>query len=96
MAKRYSGDAEIRVSYDAKKKVYHGAVRDPKHRWEGTMKAPPHQGGPQCSEAYDKAAKAFLLRAQRWARGRLLVETKDGVVRVRRIFESPCPIGMSS
>lgn len=101
MSIRYSGDAEIRLGYDPKRRVYRGTVVDPYLRFRGVVpaKSAARDGGggdPRSPEAYDAAARRLATAAQRWAKSErrsFLVESdKRGRVTIRRVFQSPCPL----
>ena len=94
MAIRYSGDTEVRVRWSPRDRCYIGSVRDPNHRWRGRCRKPFYQRDATSSDAYDAAAKDLLHQAQRWADGKLMVERRWGRVRVRRVFQAPCPVKM--
>ena len=94
---RYSGDAEIRLSYDAREHAYRGTVVDPYLRLFPTMipVARRHARDPRSSEAYDDAAKRLAEVAQKWAKrhGRaFMFGQKKGRLHVYRVFQSPCPL----
>lgn len=96
MTVRYSGDTEIRLRHNHKRRCYEGAVVDPYLRFRGWVPvARKFARDPQCSEAYDDAAKRLAALAERWAkseRRRFMVEfTHDGI-RIRRGFQAPCPL----
>lgn len=94
MAVRFSGDAEVRITYKHARGVYEGTVRDPFFHWTGI--APPRSRfsrSPKTSEAYDDAAESLLLLADKASGNRLLFQKEGGRVKVRRLFQSPCPIG---
>lgn len=101
MAIRYSGDAEVRVTWNPRRRVYIGSVRDPYVRWRGAAPRPSSIRGirilHRSSESYDLMAALFLKQAEDWAkreRGhRLMLETRHGRIQVRRVFQAPCPIG---
>lgn len=98
MAIRYSGDTEVRVFYDPRKHIYVGDVRDPYLHWKGKVGRSLFISDPKSPEAYDKAALSLLKQAQRWAhhkfkRAQFQAETKLGRIRIRRVFQSPCPVG---
>lgn len=94
MAVRYSGDAEVRIAYRSATRTYVGMVRDPFFRWSGSAK--PRLGflrRPTSPEAYDDAAVTMLLAADKASGRKLLLQAEGGRVRVRRLFQAPCPIG---
>lgn len=97
MAVRYSGDVEVRLGWNPRTRVYQGSVRDPYVRFSGKVV---HRGGgsPRVPEAYDAAALELIKRAERWSRsargrGLQLSKTSAGRVRLRRVFQAPCPVG---
>lgn len=53
---------------------------------------------PTSSEAYDHAAVFLLRQAQEWARRTgerpFRLDVQDGRIRVRRVFQAPCPINV--
>jgi len=91
MARRYSGDAEIRVGWDPRRREYRGSIRDPYLRMRGVLKAR-SSSDPTSPAAYDEAAVQMLEDAHKKSGGRLKVERKRGRVFVRRVFQSPCPL----
>lgn len=99
MAVRYSGDAEVRVLWDPKRRMFLGRVRDPYVRWRGTAPRPTQARGRRqlhrASESYDLMATIFLRRAQTWAREthdhELQIEEERGRLKIRRVFQAPCP-----
>ena len=99
MAKRYSGDAEIRIRYDARSRVYRGTVVDPWLRFSGWVPLERRYArDPQTSEAYDDAARRLARVAGHWAkrdasRDFAFDEPRGSGIRLRRVFQSPCPIG---
>lgn len=96
MSIRYSGDVEIRIGWDEKARVYRGTVVDPYLRFRGGVRASPRfRGMTRSSAAYDDAATRLVTLAQRWARSRgqaFALDEEQGRIRVRRIFQSPCPM----
>ena len=96
MAIRYSGDAEVRLRWDPRRRGYVGSVRDPDFHWRGRV------GGrePRGSEDYDRAARELLSSADRACRSEqrrpLLIERTGRDVEVRRVFQAPCPVRTSS
>lgn len=96
MAIRYSGDAEVRVGFDPKRRMYRGSVADPYLRYRGEVPVSRRFArDPTCSEAYDDAAERLAKRADGWARERkraFMVEQTKGRVRVRRVYQAPCPL----
>lgn len=96
MAKRYSGDVEIRLSWDPRARAYRDTVRDPHKRWRGTVSARYAYRllgrDLDGSAAYDDAARR-LIQAAETDVGPLMVERSRGRIRIRRIFQAPCPVG---
>lgn len=105
MSIRYSGDAEIRLGYDPRERVYRGSVVDPYLRFPASGQftvaaARVLRDGaardPRSPEAYDAAARRLATAAQRWAKSErrsfLLESDKRGRVTIRRVFQSPCPL----
>lgn len=96
MSVRYSGDAEVRLAYDRKGRVYRGRVSDPALRFRGWV--PLDRGfarDPTCPEAYDDAARRLAELARDWARSeglRFMVDENRSGVRIRRGFQAPCPL----
>ena len=93
MAIRYSGDAEVRLQWDDERRLYRGVVSDPEFVWRGTTG--PTGLSPRSSEAYDRAARVLLARADAWVReneGAQIDFAKDasGMV-LLRVFQAPCP-----
>lgn len=98
MARRYSGDAEIRIRYDRDRRVYRGTVVDPWLRFRGWVPVERRFArDPQCSEAYDDAASRLARAAGHWARrdatrNFAFDAPRGGGVRIERVFKAPCPI----
>ena len=105
MSIRYSGDAEIRLGYDPKRRAYRGSVVDPYLRFpaSGQFTVPASHvlrdgsaRDPSSPEAYDAAARRLAAAAQRWAKSErlsfLIESDKRGRVLIRRVFQSPCPL----
>lgn len=100
MAVRYSGDVEVRVLWDPRKRIFVGSVRDPYVRCRCSAPRPTAVRGKRIlhrsSESYDLMALLFLRQAARWAKETrnhvLRLEQKRGHIVVRRIFQAPCPI----
>lgn len=96
MSIRYSGDAEVRLTFDKRKRHYRGQVVDPHLRFNGWVSL--HRRfarDPTCSEAYDDAARRLAELAEQWARSEnrhFLVELERNGVRIRRGFQAPCPL----
>lgn len=97
MAIRYSGDVEVRLGYDPRRRAYVGSVRDPggpngPFRWRGVYEG----SSPKNSADYDRAAKEMIIAADRDCRREsdrhLMVERDGGAIRIRRVFQAPCPI----
>lgn len=92
MAVRYSGDAEVHIKYRLGR--YEGSVRDPYFHWKGS--AAPRlrfRMAPKTPAAYDDAAVSLLLAADAASKNRLLLQKENGAVKIRRLFQAPCPIG---
>lgn len=89
MAIRYSGDTEIRFGWDKNKKIYRGTVRDPYKKWNGYCKII-WIGDPTDSSAYDRAA-IKLIKLAEYKVGKFELEREYGQIKIRRIFQSPCP-----
>ena len=95
MSVRYSGDAEVRLGYDPKKRVYRGTVVDSNGlRWDGEVGTHGARD-PRAPESYDRAARQLLVRASRDVarRGkRFASESKKGRHVIRRGYQAPCPL----
>mgnify|MGYP006282005859 CR=1 FL=1 len=97
MAIRYSGDVEVRVLYT--RGVYKGSVRAPGFNCHGTLtseEARVRTKAHSSPEAYDQAAKSFLMAAISLAKRmdkhlHLYPEFSGKKLVVRRTFQSPCP-----
>lgn len=96
MAIRYSGDVEIRLTFDPRRRVYIVRLRAPGFRAKGDVRlgllTREHATR---SESYDKAALKALREAQGVAkrRGFLLPTSGQGYrTQIRRTFQSPCPL----
>lgn len=92
MAIRYSGNTEVRLGWDKRRKVYRGSVRDPYRRWVGEVP----KGwvlNPFDPKAYDRAAKDLIWKAEKRA-GKFDIEREGGHISIRRVFQSPCPAKM--
>ena len=96
MSVRYSGDTEIRLRHNGARRCYEGVVVDPYLRFRGWVPVTrKFARDPQCSEAYDDAAKRLAVIAERWARSEkrgFMVELEDDGIRIRRGFQAPCPL----
>lgn len=103
MSVRYSGDTEIRLGFDPKRRVYRGTVVDPYLRFWGEVSLGRSKSEPTSSEAYDDAARRLVELAERWARRqtegsskrekrRFMTLRKRGRIAVMRVFHSPCPL----
>lgn len=94
MARRYSGDVEVRVHWDPRSRVYSGTVRDPHKRWRGEVGARYAYRlmgrDLDSSAAYDDAARRLIQAAER-DEGRFMAERSAGRIRIRRVFQAPCP-----
>ncbi len=95
MARRYSGDVEVRLQWDARRRVYRGTVTDSRGVYPQTIAgrylARLWGKSPMSSDAYDDAARAMIDEASR--RVRLPFVREGGAILVRRVFQAPCPIG---
>lgn len=93
MALRYSGEVEIRLTYDARSRSYRGFVQGPRIRSAVEEHLAP-RGDPRTSECYDAAARFVIERLERRF-GRTLgaAHGSDGRALVTREFEAPCPPG---
>ena len=96
MSTRYSGDTEIRLRHNVTRRCYEGSVVDPYLRFRGWVPVTrKFARDPQCSEAYDDAAKRLAKLAEKWARSerrRFMVEFTNDGIRIRRGFQAPCPL----
>ena len=105
MAIRYSGDVEVRLSYQVRTRRYTGRVRSVRGFSlvlgidEATVRQSTtvtRKSAPRSSEGYDAVARVFLDVARRWAGKRgvklPLAFGDDGVMEVRRTFQAPCPV----
>ena len=96
MSVRYSGDTEIRLRHNRRDGSYEGVVVDPHLRFRGWVPVTrKFARDPQCSEAYDDAAKRLAALAERWARSerrRFMIESTNNAIRIRRGYQSPCPL----
>ena len=92
MARRYSGDVEIRIGWDPRRREYRGNIRDPYLNMRSVIKTRSVERDPTSPAAYDDAAVQMLEDAHKKSGGRLKVERKRGRVFVRRVFQSPCPL----
>lgn len=91
MAVRYSGDVEVRVRYDARRRAYVGIVRGARVRFKGLVHVAP-RGEPRASARYDEASEALVRQAEGvLGAGMIGAEHRAGRVVVRRVFRSPCP-----
>lgn len=94
MAIRYSGDAEVRVRWDAPNRRYEGRVSDPYLVWRGYVLTSPGRAHTS-SGAFDRAAIDLLRAADRWAKAKgksgVALAQKDGKIILRRASQSPCP-----
>lgn len=93
MAVRYSGDTEVRLGWDPRRRTYRGSVRDPRRRWRGEVRN--YHQDPQSPEAYDEAARDMIRAAER-ASGPFATDSDKVLKRakIRRVFQAPCPVGM--
>ena len=96
MSVRYSGDTEIRLRFNDQLRRYEGVAVDPYLRFRGWVPmARAFRREPRSSEAYDDAAKRLASLAQRWARSErrsFMIESTNHAIRIRRGFQSPCPL----
>ena len=93
MSIRYSGDTEIRLGYDPRRRVYRGTVVDPYLRYRGETEA--RGRDPRSPDAYDDAARRLCRQAEAWAESRgksFMLEKKGRKLEIRRVFQSPCPL----
>ena len=88
MAVRYSGDTEIRVVWEPRAQRFAATVKDPTHRWSGHVRG----RAPQGPDGYDAAALLAFQAAER-AEGRFDAVREDQVLKLRRVFQAPCPCG---
>jgi hypothetical protein len=96
MAIRYSGDVEVRVSWDPTLPGYRGTVRGRSMRWRGAIAARRRPRDEDLSKAYDEAAVMLLRAAERAAKARgrhFELEDIGGRIQVSRMFQAPCPTG---
>lgn len=96
MSIRFSGDAEIRLGWDRRARLYRGCVVDPYLRFRGGVPLrPQYAHAPTSSDAYDDAATRLATLAQQWARSQrrsFALDEERGRIQIRRIFQSPCPV----
>lgn len=98
MTVRYSGDAEIRIGLEKDERglFYRGSVIDAERRFHGWVPIAASGRDPASSEAYDDAARRLAKVADTWwqRRGKRFALERDGRgrVRIRRGFQSPCPL----
>ena len=97
MAKRYSGDVEVRVMLvDGGSRTYVARVRAPGERGEARVTTADLLRDPASPEAYDRVARRVLEAADAAARdeGESLPLERDARGRplVRRTYQSPCPV----
>ncbi len=96
MAIRYSGDVEVRMglldrsraasTYAVRVRWPHGA-----ETFRTRVSTAPYKDS--STEAYDAVAYAVLMRLD--SAKRLPLERKGKNIQIRRVFQAPCPIGMS-
>ena len=101
MAKRYSGDVEVRVTLiDGGARTYVASVRAPGERGRARVTSRDPFVDPASPEAYDRVARRVLEAADEAARGsgEGLPLERDGRGRplVRRTYQSPCPVPRSA
>lgn len=96
MAKRYSGDVEVRIEHEGSRR-YVATVRAPDERGRAIVNDRGASGDPSSPEAYDRVARLVLAKADEAAGGTLPLE-RDGRGRplIRRTYQSPCPVPTSS
>jgi len=110
MAKRYSGDIELRIAckpyrgWNGKKALfYFASIRAPGHRGRGIL-SPRECGiwlpwGLKSPEAYDKAARAFITLAhEKHGIGRyasFVGPRGHEKLEILRVQQAPCPTGMT-
>lgn len=101
MTIRYSGDAEVRIRYDDRHRIYRGTVVDAHIRFRGWVPRAGKFREPRSPEAYDDAARRLAAIAQRCARAAqcgfrerrpFAFEEANRRVKFRRVFQSPCPL----
>jgi hypothetical protein len=96
MAVRYSGDAEVRLSWDRRKRLYKGVVSTPRAILRYMVDRSGH-GDPRSPEAYDRAAVRMLTDLQKreraWRKKTILSTDRLGRLKVERVFQAPCPCG---
>lgn len=92
MAIRYSGNTEVRFGWDRRRKVYRGSVRDPYRRWTGEVSKFTFFS-PNTPESYDRAA-IFLIQKAQNETGKFDIELEGNKIKIRRVFQSPCPTKM--
>ena len=90
---RYSGDVEVRMRYDPRKREYNVTVRGPrkKHTYRAAFRRFSLFSDPASSAAYDSVARAALKEALREL-GALPVERSGSRLVIRRVFQSACPV----
>jgi Arc/MetJ family transcription regulator len=91
MAIRYTGDVEVRIQWDPRRRLYVGSVRDPRARWRTILVPQRRIASPASSEAYDYAARVLVERAERELGRRLPADRDGSKIRIRRVFQAPCP-----
>ena len=98
MAKRYSGDVELRIEY-GDDGFYYAAIRSPGERGRAILSAREigltrkyFFGEPMNTpEAFDKAALAFLQLTEKRNRDLPIEYDESGHIVIRRSFQAPCP-----
>jgi hypothetical protein len=94
VAIRYSGDVELRITYEAG--FYYASIRSPGQRGRAVLSVKEagltHKRDKKSPESIDEAALSFL----EWAEmnvGELPIEVdeEDRMI-VRRRFQAPCPV----
>lgn len=91
MAIRYSGDVEIRIRWERRRRLYIAVVATPRTRWRVSFEGEPEAS----SKDYDRMAIALLRAAEKSFKKRdlsLPAEKKRGAFQIRRVFQAPCPL----
>lgn len=98
MAKRYSGDVELRIEY-GNDGFYYAAIRSPGERGRAILSAKEvgltrkyYFGGKMNTpDAFDSAAIAFLQLTEKRNRALPIEFDEKGKIIIRRTFQAPCP-----
>jgi hypothetical protein len=90
VAVRYSGEATIRLRYEARTRSYVGIVSGPRIRFKGRVFLAP-RGAPTSPGAFDDAAAKLVMLGEREVGPTLGAERERGRLVVDRVFRSPCP-----